>query len=35
MNAKQSRDLIQQIQQDGNECQTKKTINTTNLVGWQ
>ena len=22
-------------QQDGNECQTKKTLNTTKLVGWQ
>ena len=33
MNAKQH--LIQQKQQDGNECQTKKTLNTTKLVGWQ
>ena len=31
MNAKQRRHLIQQNQQDGNECQTKKTLNTTNL----
>ena len=35
MNAKQRRHLIQQNQQDGNECQTKKTLNTTKLVGWQ
>ena len=34
-NAKQRRHLIQQNQQDGNECQTKKTLNTTKLVGWQ
>ena len=27
--------LTQQNQQDGNECQTKKTLNTTKLVGWQ
>ena len=26
MNAKQRRHLIQQNQQDGNECQTKKTL---------
>ena len=32
MNAKQRRHLIQQNQQDGNECQTKKTLNTTKLV---
>ena len=30
MNAKQRRHLIQQNQQDGNECQAKKTLNTTN-----
>ena len=41
MNAKQRRHLIQQNQQDGNECQTKKTLNTTKLngttklIGWQ
>ena len=35
MNAKQSRHLIQQNQQDGNECQTKKTLNTTKIVEWQ
>ena len=28
MNAKQRRHLIQQNQQDGNECQTKKTLNS-------
>ena len=35
MNAKQRRHLIQQNQQDSNECQAKKTRNTTKLVGWQ
>ena len=35
MNAKQRRHLIQQNQQDGNECETKQTLNTTKLVGWQ
>ena len=29
MNAKQRRHLIQQNQQDGNECQTKKTNDKT------
>ena len=32
LNAKQRR---QQNWQDGNECQTKKTLNTTKLIGWQ
>ena len=31
MNAKQRSHLIQQNQQDGNECQTKKTLNATKL----
>ena len=33
MNAKQRRHLMQQNQEDGNECQTKKSLNTTILVG--